>query len=118
MEKRALHDILCGVLRSPFPDGEDHCYFEPPNNIEMLYPCIIYSHTNDRDTYADNIKYNRTKRYTVTVIDEDADSPIAERLSELPYCSSDRNYTADGLKHYVYVLYYDGPRYKEEYKNE
>lgn len=114
MAKQALHDILCGVLEAPFPDGEDHCYFEPPANLVMAYPCIRYIHTNDRDQFADNKKYAKSKRYMVIVIDENPDSKIPERLDELPYSSLDRRYDADGLSHWVYVIYHNGPRIKEE----
>lgn len=115
MGRPALHDVLCGVLGAPFPDGENHCYFQPPGDPEMRYPCIRYNYTNDDDDFADNIHYRRSKRYTVTIIDENPDSKIPERLKEaLPYCSSDRNFAVDGLNHFVYTLYYSGPRMKEE----
>lgn len=116
MARQALHDILCGVLGGDFPEGEEPCYFEPPDAKEMKYPCIKYNRSNDRDAYADNIKYKRSKRYIVTVIDTDPDSKIAEEVSNLPYCSSERNYDVNGLRHFIYVLYYDGPRIKEELK--
>lgn len=119
MEKQALHDILCGVLGAPFPDGEDHCYFQPPGNPEMKYPCIRYNYTNDLDVFADNIHYMSSKRYTVTIIDENPDSEIPNRLKNtFPYCTSDRNYAVDGLNHFVYTLYYNGPRIKEEKEND
>lgn len=118
MERLALHDILCGVLEAPFPDGENHCYFEPPSDIEMKYPCIRYNYTNDLDAFADNTRYQSFKRYIVTVIDENPDSKIPERLKKLPYCTSDRNFAVDELSHFVYTLYYNGPRIKEEDKNE
>lgn len=114
MGKPALHDILCGVLGAPFPDGEDHCYFGPPSDNQMLYPCIRYNYTNDLDEFADNIHYKSSRRYTVTVIDEDPDSEIPNRLKEIPYCTSDRNFAVDGLNHFVHTLYYDGPRIKKE----
>lgn len=114
MAKQALHDVLCNALGAPFPGGKDHCYFEPPANLVMEYPCIRYNHTNNRYEHADNIKYTKTKRYMVTVFDHDPDSKIPEKIEELPYCSLDRRYDADGLSHWVYVLYYDGPRIKEE----
>lgn len=114
MERPALHDILCEVLEAPFSDGENHCYFEPPSDDEMQYPCIKYDYTNDLDTFADNMHYQSFKRYTVTVIDEDPDSKISERLKKLPYCTSDRNFSVDGLCHFVYTLYYNGPRIKED----
>lgn len=108
MARMALHDILCEIL------GSRNCYFSPPASIILIYPCIIYNYTNDNDDYADNIHYRSSKRYTVTVIDQDPDSKIPGRLKELPYCSSDRNYAVDGLSHFVYTLHYSGPRIKEE----
>lgn len=112
---RALDDILrYDILQGPFEDGDFHCYFNPPSNTKMSYPCIVYNYTNDDDDFADNIHYRCSKRYTVTIIDDDPDSKISERLKELPYCTSDRNFASDGLSHFVYTLYYNGPRIKEE----
>lgn len=118
MGRLALHDILCNeILQAPFSDNEDHCYFQPPADLEMKYPCIRYNYTNDDDDFADNIHYRHSKRYTVTVIDEDPDSKIPDRLRTLPYCTSDRNFAVDGLNHFVYTLYFSGPRIKEECEN-
>lgn len=118
MAKQALHDILCEIIGAPFSDDENHCYFEPPADIDMKYPCIVYNYTNDSDIFADNIHYQSSKRYTVTIIDDDPDSKIPNRMKELPYCTSDRNFASDGLNHFVFTLYYKGPRIKEEEKNE
>lgn len=119
MVRQALHDILCEIIGAPFPGEDDHCYFEPPDGKDMNYPCIKYNYTNDQDVFADNIHYQRSKRYTVTIIDEDPDSEIPNKLIErFPYCSSDRNFDSDGLSHFVYTLFYSGPRIKEEEKNE
>lgn len=112
MERPVLHDILCKVL------GSSCCYFDPPGEPNMKYPCIVYHYTNDDDNFADNIHYRRSKRYTVTVIDEDPDSKIPDRLKELPYCTSDRNFASDGLSHFVHTLYFSGPIIKEEKNNE
>lgn len=117
MARAALHDMLCGVIGAPFPDGKDHVYFEPPDGKDLDYPCIIYHYSDNQDTFADNIHYLSTKRYTVTVIDEDPDSKIPEKLLEIPYCTSDRNFASDGLSHFVYTLLYSGPRIKEEENN-
>lgn len=117
MERPALHDVLCEVLEAPFPDGSDHCYFQPPGDPGMKYPCIKYNYTNEVVNFADNVHYKSSKRYTVTIIDEDPDSKIPSRLMKLPYCTSDRNFCVDGLNHFVYTLYYDGPRIKEENEN-
>ena len=112
MARRPLHNILCEILES------EHCYFSPPADIQLSYPCIIYNHTNDLDEFADDIHYKSSKRYTITIIDEDPDSKIPERMKNLMYCSSDRNFASDGLNHFVYTLFYNGPRIKEENDNE
>lgn len=118
MAMKALHDLLCEVLGAPFDDGEDHCYYEPPASVQMKYPCIRYNHSEDFDIFADNRHYTHFKRYIITIIDPNPDSKIPERLRELLYCSSDRNYDVDGLSHFVFTLFYSGPRIKEEIKNE
>lgn len=116
MERPALHDLLCEILPGPFPEEEgSHCYFQPPSNTQIYYPCIIYNYTNDLDDFADNIHYRHSKRYTVTIIDEDPDSKIPEKMTQrFPYCTSDRNFADDDLNHFVYTLYYSGPRIKGE----
>lgn len=118
MAKSALNDIFCEILGSPFLDGEDHCYFEPPTDKQLRYPCIIYNYTNDDDNFADNIHYMSFKRYTVTIIDEDPDSKIPDRFKEtFTYYTSDRNFATEGLSHFVFTLFYNGPRIKEESNN-
>lgn len=111
MSQIFLDDVLRTVV--------DHCYFKPPANISMHYPCIVYEYNADADNFADNKAYTTHKRYTVTVIDPDPDSKIPSRLKEsLLYCKSDRNFKSNGLNHFVYTLYYNGPRIKEDdYEN-
>lgn len=107
--KIPLHDLLCEIL------GSDHCYFSPPASIQMEYPCIVYHREANDDRYADNQKYLSNHRYTVTVIDEDPDSEIVDRLCDLPYCRMDRGpFVTDNLYHYPCTLFYRGPRIKEE----
>lgn len=114
MARQALHDILCEII-----GDKKRCYFEPPDGKNMSYPCFVYNHTNDQDVFADNIHYNGSKRYTVTYITEDPDDKTSEKLKEsLSYCTSDRNFDSEGLKHFVYTLFYSGPRIKEEKENE
>lgn len=89
--------------------GSKNVYFSPPNNIDLSFPRIVYQLNGERNSFADNIKYRKLKRYTVTLIDEDPDSPIQEALdenSELPYISSPRYMISDGLSHFVYDLYF------------
>lgn len=84
----------------------DNVYFQPPNSQQMVYPCIVYKLTDMNTTYGGNNIYRNAKRYTVTVIDRDPDSTIPDALLNLPYVSYNRRFTADGLNHDVFTLYF------------
>ena len=100
-EKRlALHTILTEIL------GSDAVYFQSPPSLKMTYPCIVYSFDTIDTRYADSVRYKNKSRYTVTVIDRNADSSIPEKLLALEYCSFDRRFPADNLHHFTFVLYY------------
>lgn len=85
-------------------EGVTDVYFRPPAKM-MHYPCILYDYNNNYILPADNRAYLHMKRWEVTIIDEDPDSLLPDRLREaFQYCSSDRNYQADGLNHYVFTI--------------
>ena len=94
----ALQSLLEGLT--------EHVYFQPPANLNMQYPCIIYKRDDSRSEYADNRPYTRTKRYQVTVVDRDPDSELPDKVEELPYCSFDRYFPAENLNHYVFTLFF------------
>jgi hypothetical protein len=84
----------------------DHVYFQPPENIQMQYPCIVYHRDFAEAEFADNSPYRRTLRYMVTIIDRNPDSDIPTRVADLPMCTFNRFFTADGLNHDVYTLFF------------
>ena len=81
-------------------------YFQPPTNIQMNYPCIIYKRDLRDVDYANNKPYNHEKRYMVMIVDRNPDSAIPELVAALPKSSFDRFYTADDLNHDVYSVYF------------
>jgi hypothetical protein len=81
-------------------------YFQPPENIQLVYPAIIYQLDNISMDHADNVGYRRTKRYQVTVIDQDPDSEISDKVAQLPLISFSRFFIVDQLNHFVYDLYF------------
>lgn len=95
-----LQAILENVL------GSDHVYFQPPETVKMKYPCIVYARSDSAINHADNLKYSKYKRYSVTVIDYDPDSAIPDRVEDLPFCSFGRFYPKDNLNHWSFELYY------------
>ena len=97
-----LHELLVDTL------GSRDVYFQPPSNLTMQYPCIVYAHDNAKTEFAGNHPYSRAKRYQVTIIDRNADSgmSISDDVAQLPLSNLNRIFTADNLHHYVFNLYY------------
>lgn len=98
--REELHGVLVDLL------GSRNVYFQPPENIKLKYPCIVYELSDIRSVKADNIIYLKNKLYTVTVIDEDPDSEIPNAMVDLPYCDFDRWYATSDLNHWVFSLYF------------
>lgn len=99
-QRLELQELLVSLL------GSTNVYFQPPPNVQMEYPCIVYHRDYELFRHADNFPYNKTKRYLVTVIDRDPDSAIPDKVGDLPLCVFDRFYTADNLNHDVYKLFF------------
>lgn len=93
-----LHEILSAICKN--------CYFEPPTNKQLKYPCIVYERSNNRVFRADNKPYVITTRYQLTVIDQDPDSEITPEIEKLEKCTFDRHFDSDSLSHDVFTIYY------------
>lgn len=87
--------------------GSDNVYFQSPGPRKISYPAIRYALDGIDTHYADNVKYTTRRRYTVTLMDYDVDSPIVDKiLSAFYHCSFDNFYVADNLNHWVFTVYY------------
>jgi hypothetical protein len=84
----------------------DHVYFQPPVNVSLIYPCIVYKRDFAETLFADGKPYRYTTRYMITVIDQDPDSEIPTKVAEMPMCSYNRFFTADDLNHDVFNVYF------------
>ena len=86
--------------------GSDKVYFQPPTNVQMQYPCIVYKRDNASTAFADDSPYRFTQRYQVTIIDRNPDSPIVAMVAALRLTRFARHFTADNLNHDVFELYF------------
>lgn len=86
--------------------GSENVYFQPPNNVALKYPCIVYKQDNAETTFADNSPYRYMKRYQVTVIARDPDFSVPDKIAALSLCTYDRFYAADNLNHDVFNLFF------------
>ena len=100
MNRETLQIILEHIL------GSRNVYFQPPTNLKMQYPAIVYSRERIEKQHADDIVYKQNTAYQITVIDKDPDSEIVHKVSQLPMCRHDRHFTSDNLNHDVFTLYY------------
>jgi hypothetical protein len=72
----------------------------------MQYPAIVYQRDATRSEFAGNKPYSSVRRWQVTVIDRDPDSETVARVTQLPMCTHDRYFAADGLNHDVFTIYF------------
>lgn len=93
-----LHDLLVSIT--------EHVYFQPPENVKLEYPCIVYQRDSANTKFAGNAPYRYTQRYQVTIISRNPDNDILDQVAKLPMCEYQRYFTADNLNHDVFVLYF------------
>ena len=99
-QRSALHSLLVSLL------GSEAVYFQPPENLKMTYPCIIYRRNKIETSFADNNPYSLAKRYQVMVVDRNPDSDIPDKIARLPMTIFDRHYVAENLNHDVFNIYF------------
>ena len=87
--------------------GSRNVYFQPPESVKMKYDAIVYSLSNMRLDYADDLSYKRHKQYDILVISRNGDNQIADHLLDhFKWIRFDRRYVADNLYHDALSLYY------------
>ncbi len=96
--RRKLQTLLEELL------GSRNVYFQPPAQIQMKYPAIVYGLEDIENTFANDGVYLSKRKYLITVIDEDPDSPIVGRVASLPSCRFIRHFESDNLNHDVFIL--------------
>lgn len=96
-----LHEKLCELL------GSRNVYFQPPSNIQMSYPCIVYSANPVYKFHADNQRYLVWYQYKIQIIAHDPDFQLFDTFPDnFSFCSeSGARFAADNLNHANYTLY-------------
>lgn len=101
MERRIeFHEILCTLL------GTRHVYFQPPESLKLVYPCIVYKLSEIDQKHADDISYLNTRGYTVTLIDRNPDSAFIDKILALPLCRYVNHICVDGINNDTFKIYY------------
>lgn len=104
MSKRLELDAL---LRKVMKDvsGVENVYFQPPENLLLKYPAIVYSRSDIRNRPADDMVYSQFTFYDLTVIDKNPDSLLVYAVASLPRCKFGRHYKSDNLNHDTFTIF-------------
>lgn len=102
-ERLELDATLRKVMRATA--GVENVYFQPPANLFMKLPAIVYKRDEIRNEQADNLTYFQHVIYQVTVIDLNPDSLLVFAISALPKCRFERHFVSDGLNHDVFTIF-------------
>lgn len=86
--------------------GSENVYFQPPSNLRLSYPCIVYSLENIDNKFANNNVYKKDHGYKIIYITKDPDDEMIDNIASLPQTRFLNFYTSDGLNHYRYIKYY------------
>lgn len=82
-------------------------YFQPPTNLQMKYPCIVYHRQYLDGVPADNINYLINRQYRVIYVDRSPVSDeVVDRLMELPNCKYMSHSVVDNLNQDAFEIYY------------
>jgi hypothetical protein len=94
-----LHSELLGFM--------PNVYFQPPSSIQMVYPCIVYNKTGRMRHFANDVIYSSQQEYTLTLIEKDPDSSVADNIEvHFQHCAINQYFTVDNLNHTKLSLYY------------
>lgn len=84
----------------------DHVYFQPPESLKLVYPCIVYSLSDVQEKHADDTTYKMSRGYDVKYISSDPDNTVIDQLIAWPHCRFERRVTADNLYNDCFKLYF------------
>jgi len=101
-----LHHKLKEVFEeATMQDSDKRVWFQPPATVRLTYPCIVYKLNDMPPTFANNNPYQIEHEYELTVIDQDPNSVLRERVAQLSKCRLSRIFESDNLHHYVFHIY-------------
>lgn len=82
-------------------------YTQTPSNMQIKYPCIVYTKAKKAKQFGNNKVYLNTQEWGITVIDRNPDSLIADNLeSYFQYCAIEHYYSVEGLNHTALKLHF------------
>jgi len=86
--------------------GTDNVYYQPPENVKIKYPCIIYNRVGIRNRFAGNSSYLINFRYSLQYISTSVDTEnTLKEILKLPMCSHNNHFKKNNLNHDSFTIY-------------
>lgn len=79
-----------------------HVYYQPPENVKLVYPCFVYSSDGITVIHSNGKPYLHYDEYVITYITKQASPLMVKSMINLPRISYDRHFTSENLHHYVF----------------
>ena len=99
---RTYRDLL-HLLRKAV--DHDRIYFQPPENLKLGYPAIVFHLTKIKVDHADDVPYKGAREYMITLFSKDPEPDALEEILKIPYTTLDSTYISDGMNHFVFTSY-------------
>lgn len=99
---RTYRDLL-HLLRKAV--DHDRVYFQPPENLKLGYPAIVFHLTKIKVDHADDVPYKGAREYMITLVSKDPEPGALEEILKIPYTTLDSTYISDGMNHFVFTSY-------------
>lgn len=94
-------------LHSELIQFSSNVYFQPPSDIRMVYPCIVYNLKSMDINHANDKIYKYKKEYTVTIMSKDPEDLTAENvILHFPYARPGDKFMVEGIYQTPVTLYY------------
>lgn len=98
--RKQLHSELLTI-------GVASVHFQPPPNVHLVFPSIVYRRKSIDTISADNRSYKNQTLYQLELIDPNPDTPFVDDLLEkFSMIKHVNNFKSDNLNHDVFDLYY------------
>lgn len=99
---RTYKDLL-HLLRKAV--DHDRVYFQPPENLKLGYPAVVFHLTKIKVDHADDVPYKGAREYMITLITKEPEPDALEEILKIPYTTLDSTYISDGMNHFVFTSY-------------
>lgn len=100
--RRQVHQTLVDIAGS-----DVKVYYQPPTNVSLQYPCIVYRSTGTNTAYANNEPYYYVYEFEIVVMSMDPEFQLPyDILNGISYTSITSQYQRDNIYHTAIRLAY------------